>query len=96
MNDEIELSENLCPNCGHETYEWRCECEDGYSYHDCGEDCCACLHPEANVRCDECGGKGWHNWCRRCAWDLVEKRFLNGHDERTPEQVIEDRSSQFV
>ena len=33
----------------------------GYSYHDCGEDCCACLDPQPNVVCDTCEGKGgWY------------------------------------
>lgn len=27
-------------------------------WHDCQEDCCACLEPELNVTCDECGGDG--------------------------------------
>lgn len=36
---------------------WKCGGE-GYSHHDCGEDCCACLYPEDNVRCDICEGKG--------------------------------------
>ena len=37
------------------------ECEDGYSYHDCGEDTCCCLNPELNVVCDTCEGKtGWY------------------------------------
>jgi hypothetical protein len=38
---------------------WRCHGEGGW--HDCGEDCCCCLDPEAIdenwVWCDECGGK---------------------------------------
>ena len=49
-----------CANCGGE----------GVSHHDCGEDCCACLYPEDNVRCDWCRGSGgsWHctntpAWC---------------------------------
>ena len=33
-----------CPNCG----------GTGYSSHDCGEDCCACVDPQDNVRCDWC------------------------------------------
>ncbi len=39
---------------------WNCGGE-GYSDHDCGEDCCVCLHPENNVPCDVCGGDGgWY------------------------------------
>lgn len=36
---------------------WNCGGE-GYSYHDCGEDCCCCLNPEDNVICDICDGAG--------------------------------------
>lgn len=36
---------------------WNCGGE-GYSDHDCGEDCCACLYPEDNVVCDICNGEG--------------------------------------
>ena len=45
--DEPDEMED-CPNCG----------GTGYSDHDCGEDCCACLEPEDNVVCNWCGGKG--------------------------------------
>ena len=40
------------------------QCEDGYSYHECGEDTCSCLNPEPNVICDTCGGKGY--------WEIKE------------------------
>lgn len=36
---------------------WQCGGE-GFSHHDCGEDTCCCLHPEDNVLCDICEGKG--------------------------------------
>jgi hypothetical protein len=33
----------------------------GVSGHDCGEDCCACLEPEENDPCAQCGGiGGWY------------------------------------
>lgn len=37
-------------------------CEDGFSYHDCGEDVCCCLDKSPNVECDVCEGKG--GWIR--------------------------------
>jgi hypothetical protein len=50
-----------CSNCGGE----------GYSHHDCGEDCCCCLNPEDNVVCNWCRGEcgSWHctnspDWCQ--------------------------------
>jgi hypothetical protein len=44
---------------------WQCG-GDGVSDHDCGEDCCNCLWPEDNVRCDICGGNG--GWERVPDW----------------------------
>lgn len=58
---------NVCEKCG-AAKEWReCyNCEDGFSHHDCGEDCCCCLDPEDNVTCDICEGEGGWFQCRRC------------------------------
>ena len=61
-----------CARCGSSIDHQHCEyCEDGYDGHDCGDDCCACLHPEENVTCRYCDGTGvWHTcmsspeWCR--------------------------------
>lgn len=57
-----------CEKCGNEL-DWR-DCwqcgGEGYTDHDCGEDCCCCLNPEPNVRCDECRGKGGWLQCRAC------------------------------
>jgi hypothetical protein len=58
--DPIPVDRRVC-ECGTEL-EWRdCyNCEDGYSDHDCGEDCCCCRNPEPNVECDICDGdSGW-------------------------------------
>ncbi len=54
----------------HGEKEW-CECwqcgAEGVSGHDCGEDVCCCLHPEDNMRCDICRGKGGWWRCYTCA-----------------------------
>ena len=69
MSDDWGLMENwdeypVYPHCEQELDWVRCDqCEDGMSYHDCGEDCCACLNPEPNVICDQCGGAGGWHWC---------------------------------
>src|ERR1700719_2468023 len=60
-----------CARCGSSCDYERCDqCEDGYDGHDCGEDCCCCLHPEENVVCQICRGySGWggapssKEWC---------------------------------
>lgn len=53
-----------CPRCGGGV-EWvRCDqCDDGMSYHDCGEDCCCCMYPLSNVPCDQCEGRGGWWFC---------------------------------
>jgi hypothetical protein len=61
-----------CARCGSSTaWEDCANCEDGYSHHDCGEDCCCCASPWPNVVCDWCSGRGgWEhcisdsNWCQ--------------------------------
>lgn len=84
-HDSVELSDKSCPKCGaYPTHRRDCGCYDGYSHHDCGEDCCCCLDPEPNVVCDECDGNGCLNWCPKCGWDLLQNRFINGRDEREP------------
>lgn len=58
-----------CKRCKCCSTDWQdCyNCEDGFSDHDCGEDCCCCLDPVDNVRCDICGGKGgWAGCLGRC------------------------------
>ena len=67
-HNEMDEPRDCCPRCGN-AKEWReCyNCEDGLSDHDCGEDCCCCLEPENNVRCDICEGSGGWMCCMICA-----------------------------
>lgn len=53
-------------DCGDYVDCWNCGGE-GFSSHDCGEDTCCCLHPEDNVVCDVCEGKG--GWPRPITTD---------------------------
>lgn len=46
----------------------------GYN-HDCGEDCCVCLVPDFNERCDYCKGKGGHLVCLGCHPELSEEIY---------------------
>jgi hypothetical protein len=53
-----------CARCGSSCYYRDCwNCEDGYSHHNCGDDCCCCAFPEPNVVCDICDGDGGWNCC---------------------------------
>ena len=54
-----------CARCGSsvEFVEcWKCV-GGGLLGHDCGEDCCACLHPKPNVVCDVCDFLGFFGHC---------------------------------
>lgn len=66
----------VCPTHGDK--EW-CECwscgGEGYSGHDCGEDCCVCLIAEDNVRCDICNGKGGWWRCYTCAPATADEEY---------------------
>lgn len=58
-----------CENCGGE----------GTDGHECGEDCCACLHPEDNVPCDICDGEGGWLVCVNGV-DWCQANPLPGHE----------------
>jgi len=60
LDDQFDYID--CWNCG----------DEGYSHHDCGEDCCCCLWPEDNVVCDICNGKG--GWKREVESVSLEKK----------------------
>lgn len=63
---DVEVEE-ACSKCGSQKFYRGCwNCEDGYSGHDCGEDCCCCLDPEDNVVCDICEGEGGFYVCATC------------------------------
>lgn len=56
-----------CSACGNDAQWIACEsCDDGLVGHDCGEDTCACVDPQENVRCGVCDGdSGWFS-CAKC------------------------------
>lgn len=70
MTEQRTIEQRLaeCRKIGHFVQNvgcWQCGGE-GFSDHDCGEDCCCCLNPENNVRCDICEGKGGYEVCLTC------------------------------
>jgi len=66
--------EPYCKKCGSDVMWQVCDqCEEGYSYHDCGEDSCCCLDLLPNVVCDVCNGEGgWYVClgCSRKTWNV--------------------------
>lgn len=63
------LSREECENCGGE----------GTDGHDCGEDCCCCLHPEDNVPCDYCNGEGYY-WLCLSSYEYCQAHPLPGRE----------------
>lgn len=82
MDDDIQIHDDHCPQCGHYTYWRECpafDCEDGY--YDGYEDDPLWYDPGELVRCEECHGRGYFHWCPNCGYDLTEKQYLNGEGE---------------
>ena len=70
-----------CPNCSGE----------GYSSHDCGEDCCCCLDgDEDNVRCDCCSGKGYFPIC------LSSEEWCQAHPRKGRENTPRSTPESFA
>lgn len=69
MDDLTDLESDApltCPVCGAELEWhdcWHCLGEGGF--HDCGEDCCPCLHPDLDLNqpCPECKGETGYLEC---------------------------------
>jgi hypothetical protein len=88
MSDEIRFSPRndgseedcQCARCGSSAGFIDCyNCHDGYTSHDCGEDCCCCLEPEDNVPCDVCEGRGgW--WNCLSSYEYCTANPIPGHE----------------
>lgn len=68
--------EGDCPICGFYT-EWETcwECHGEGGFHDCGEDCCACLDKdEITEECGTCGGAGGYRVCPNAAHHPAKER----------------------
>lgn len=83
-DDDLGCSDESCPKCGNGMVTRTCS--------RCGGDGCSApgelyeqdplWYDQDDVEeCTECSGHGFHEWCQKCGWDNVEKRFLNGVPE---------------
>ena len=60
--DTTEDDREMCPTCGCcELAREDCDAcgGEGVDGHNCGEDTCCCLHPDENVGCMYCFGRGF-------------------------------------
>jgi hypothetical protein len=69
-HDEVDFSEEYCPNCGHECFSRTCSDCGGDGGHDGYEEDPLYYDPGDMIPCDMCRGKGFHHWCPRCHWDM--------------------------
>lgn len=73
MDDDYQLSDTVCPKCGHEPTHYRtCSnfgCEDGY-IDDWEDDAINFSMGESYSMCQECWGTGIEKWCPKCGTDL--------------------------
>lgn len=84
-------TEIYCGRCGGSTEFVRCpDCDGGWSDHDCGEDCCACVDPEPNVLCLTCGGAGGSRHCTNSP-EWCEANPLPGR-ESVPSSALSNRA----
>lgn len=76
-DDEIEIDDEACPQCGvPNTYTARCSamgCEDGWiDMHEYDD---PLWYDEGKEeRCRECFGTGRLHWCRKCGFDFQDPR----------------------
>ena len=64
IDDDIDISEICCGECGHSMFERRCTslgCEDGYI--DGYEEDPLWYDDGDLIRCSECRGRGFFRWC---------------------------------
>ena len=70
-DEEVDLSEEDCPNCGHQAFSRRCWDCGGEGGHDGYEQDPIWYDQGDMIPCDTCRGHGYHHWSRRCGWDLL-------------------------
>jgi hypothetical protein len=70
-----------CARCGSTIVREDCAMcgGDGVDGHDCGEDCCMCVDPEDNIRCDFCRGEGSY-WLCLSSFDHCQAHPMPGRE----------------
>lgn len=65
------------------------DCGGSGGYHDCGEDCCACLEPEDDRPCSTCDGKGGWN-CPACEIFVCPGCYAVGGEPCAPDCIDDE------
>lgn len=71
QHEEVDLSDDFCPNCGHQCFCRTCGDCGGEGGHDGYEQDPLWYDQGDMIPCDMCHGFGWHHWCPRCGYDLL-------------------------
>ena len=88
-------SEELCAKCGSDVAWVGCwNCTAGYTHHECGDDCCACLAPQLNVKCDVCNGNGGWFECWSCNQNKPEVNQSHNNQKNKPSEVKPNSSQE--
>lgn len=77
QTDEVDFSEDYCPNCEHACFSTSCSHCGGEGGHDGYEDDPLWYDPGDIIPCDLCRGQGSHHWCHRCGWDMLRPPHQN-------------------
>jgi hypothetical protein len=79
MSEDFAMpTEEDCPKCHEETVSRCCGACGGDGYVELYEEDPNYYRPDEVGQCHECHGQGYHEWCQRCGWDVIEKRYMNG------------------
>lgn len=80
--DEVDLSDEYCPNCDHQLFTRTCGDCGGEGGHDGYEDDPLWYNQGEMIPCGICRGHGFHHWCPRCGWDMLLPKKWNRPEHR--------------
>ncbi len=75
--DEVDLSDEHCPNCDHACFTRSCSDCGGDGWHDAYELDPLWYDEGDTIPCDMCQGNGYHHWCPKCNWDMLLPDWFN-------------------
>ena len=82
QDEEVQFSEETCPNCGHDCFSRSCSDCGGEGGHDGYEDDPLWYDEGDIIPCGLCDGQGYFHWCPRCGWDMLLPAQFNTQRHR--------------